>query len=181
VNLYAYAGNNPIAYGDPFGLCASDDPPDEISVSVCVRRGNKVTEEDVTATRVTDASLLRKIAEGATKLQGGSSDYSPGEVSAEIMATVAAGAVYVYGQKTADGGEVLSLAVTKGQNLTFRSDVSSQLGMGSSFLHRPIGGKYQPACQVLGHEGVHLVQHRAGSTNSSINEQIAEPITWKCR
>jgi hypothetical protein len=28
VNLYAYAGNNPIAFSDPFGLCNKDKPHD---------------------------------------------------------------------------------------------------------------------------------------------------------
>src|SRR6266545_5316011 len=28
VNLYSYAGNNPVSFGDPFGLCPPDNPDD---------------------------------------------------------------------------------------------------------------------------------------------------------
>ena len=133
------------------------------------------------ATTVADKGTLGTISRGASLLLGGSSDFTPESVSAEIQATVAAGAVYVYDGKTADGGEVVSLAATVGHNLAFRTDVASHFAKGTNFLHRKIGGKFQTACQGLGHECVHLVQHRSGRKDPRENEPVAEPIAWRCR
>jgi RHS repeat-associated protein len=185
-NLYAYAGNDPVGFSDPFGLC-TDGPPETIEVRVKVFCGGDVTDvsnyeyQTVVARLVTDKNTLGTIEKGASLLKGGSTHFTPEKVAAEIQATVAAGAVYTYDGATADGGQVLSLASTVGQSLAFRVDVASHLAKGTNFLHRKIGGKYQTACQVLGHEGVHLVQHRAGHNDPDDNERVAEPIPWRCR
>ena len=53
VNLYGYVGNNPIAFADPWGLCATDGDTTRVQTryahldEVCVESGQKVTKGEL--------------------------------------------------------------------------------------------------------------------------------------
>jgi hypothetical protein len=183
VNLYAYAGNSPISFRDPFGLCA-DDPPDTITVTVRVWcGGNRYEMQDVTATRVKDPKELANLAKRAGQLQGGTASYPAADVSDALRTAVSSGGVYVFSSTTADGGLVMTGGETVGPYVSFRANVWSNIQMGASFMNRQVDPRITgSACQDMGHEGVHLIQHSLGfPTDENTRENLAVVIQWHCR
>ena len=166
-------------------MCADGDgPPDQITIKVCATTdgGKTYTEREITATRVSDKRTIDNISQDAEHLTGGTAAYPATDVAAQYKSTTANGAIYVYDSKTSDGATIGTGAVTVGQSVAFRSDNLSSLSNGPRFLSRRPNPIYrETACQVLGHEGVHLIQHSRGSGDSDRNEAEARAISWSCK
>jgi len=163
-NLYAYAGNNPVAFKDPFGLCA--EQPDSIQIQVireCVtfnglRTADGLSLETDTVTvwahRVTNSKDLNALAGVIGGLSGGSAAYSAANVQSAYAPIMSSG-MYTFkvpgfgqpgsGSWAADAGQ------TNGNVgvVALRDDVWRYMSTST-------------ACEIVAHEGVHLVQHSRG-------------------
>jgi len=174
VNLYAYAGSNPVAFTDPFGLCS--EPGDSVQVQVtrnCI--GHTMTpfgtiaivETDtvtVWAHRVTDASTLNQLSGVIGGFSGGSSAYSAQSVQSAYAPVMASG-MYTFtvpnlgkpgGVFAADGG----MANGNAGFVALRADVWAALSTSKG-------------CEIVAHEGVHLVQHSRGKGPGTAGNEVA--------
>lgn len=136
------------------------------------------------AVRVTDQAQLGQLTKVAGGLKGGNSVYTASAVSAAVQTASNSGEVYVFPSKTADGADVATGGEADGNRLRFRSDVWNNIQKGPHFMNRQTNPRFQgTACSVMGHEGVHLVQHANGRPNSDpLNEPEAKRTnsTWTC-
>ena len=155
-NLYAYAGNNPVAYADPYGLCASG--PDSIQVEVTVDCGDGTTStKKVWARRATNSESAA-VVQSASRLTGGDGTYTPSLVQTGYQILASARSIYAFPMK-ADGYPIMQGARTEtgGGNppyTAFREDAFQAIVSGN--LGAPIGNIGFNAAEILGHEGAHL-------------------------
>jgi RHS repeat-associated protein len=184
VNLYAYVGNNPATYTDPFGLCNdASDPPDSIRVPVPVRCPNGTTETQwIWAHRVTDPGTVSNTGRTVEKLSGGRADYPAAEVKNNLITVLVQGAVYSFAPTTPDGG-VVQFGMFSGE-LPDHSGYLLGIGDADVTLLRN-GSPSAYTCQSLGHEGVHITSYAKGLTRPGApgNDAPTSPawtIIWRC-
>lgn len=156
MNLYSYAGNNPIAFSDPFGLCAAGD---SILVTVEIDCGRGRPEKRaVWAQQVSDSAMTAIVA-AAGRLTGGNRLYTPDKVQAAFQVLASAKSVYAF-PRSIDGHEVTAGGTTRtGGGLppytAFREDALTAIVSGD--LGAQIGNIGFNAATILGHEGAHLL------------------------
>ncbi|HWO89996.1 MAG TPA: RHS repeat-associated core domain-containing protein [Gemmatimonadales bacterium] len=177
INLYAYAGNNPVSFSDPFGLCA--DAGDSIRVDVRVQCANGTNEYHTIWAHQVDPAQMQQFGAAIDKLGGGSSVTPAADVQQELRTIQASGQVYTI-PRTYNGGTVMlsGQARTDGK-MVFREDywngiVSGQLNT------RPPGATYTP-CFVMGHEGGHRVLNRSGFVPDDVAHPQMRATSWSCQ
>ena len=172
MNLYAYAGNNPVAFTDPFGLCGST-APDSIQIEVKVVCPNG----DTIQVKVWASGDIQQLNSAAQSLVGGDRVVTPAAIAHHYQMATAGGAVYVHPTRAA-GGNVITGARTTTTHMSFRSDLWANISGG--LLNQPTAGTN--ACNVVGHEGVHLLQTTASTPLSGLgmNETEASSYSWTC-
>lgn len=155
VNLYAYAGNNPISFRDPFGLCAAGD---SILVAVTIDCGDGSTSKRAVWAQQVSESDAAAVVTAAGHLTGGNKEYTPKLVAKGYAILAAAGSIYVF-PASVDGHDVMEGGVTqtgdgRPPHTAFRSDALAAFVSGN--LSTAIGNRGFTAAIVLGHEGAHL-------------------------
>jgi hypothetical protein len=75
VNLYAYAGNNPISFSDPFGLC--EKPANPRTVTECERFARFVAS--IAASTQTYGEFARVLGEQVAGFRNGIAEPNPGQ------------------------------------------------------------------------------------------------------
>ncbi len=185
LNLYGFAGGDPVNFSDPLGLCAG--PPDSVQVTVTVQCPNGGTGTRVVwAHRVKNPAAVDSAAQQIKS--GGNQDFTPTDVQTDYHRFVLDpnGAVYVLPTTSADGLKIVDpLGHTTFFGLQtimyFRADVWPSIqGLNMNAVH---GGR--TTCNIVGHEGVHLGQARGRggaqpSWPDSVLEQQAYSMNWGC-
>jgi RHS repeat-associated protein len=183
INLYGYAGGDPVNFSDAYGLCAQA-VGDTIRFSVTVQcRDSTTGRRDVDAVQVTDAAQIQTLLSAVSRLSGGTSGYTASDVIAAYQSV--SGSVYTYPSRSADGLDILTAGAAEPGRVAFRVDVWGDIQSGR--LGRRLGqdreGNTVRICTVLGHEGSHLVQYRNGRMRGDpLNEPDAAltNTTWQC-
>ena len=180
LNTYGFAGADPINNSDPFGRCAV--PNDSIEVIVQVKcPGQSSPEVDtVWAQKVNDPGAATSVKNDASRLYGGSSQYTPADVQAGYGGVEKSGQFYIFPLHTAHGGVVITGGGTTPLFVSFRADYWQLIRSGN--LNSAPSGFRESACTVFGHEGVHLVQFSRGRSQADpLLEPEAYGTPWSCR
>lgn len=172
LNLYGYAGGDPINFSDPFGLCA--EGADSVQVSVQVTCPNKTTETHSVWAHAVSSEEEAAIVAAASRLTGGSRRFRPADVAMAYQAQASGGGFYVIPVSVA-GGTVAEGGVSSSQSgvlaVGFRRDVLDAITRGD--LGQAVGNLGKNVANVVGHEGVHLL--------AEPSELIANRIRWGFR
>ena len=155
MNPYAYAGNDPVTFSDPFGLCAQTD---SIRTTVTVDCGDGTTSKKTIWVQQASDSQISGVVASAARLTGGNKQYTPDLVLQGYQTLAASNSIYVI-PMTVNGHPVLQGGVTQtGGGLqaytAFRVDALQAIASGD--LAKQIGNLGMNAATVLGHEGAHL-------------------------
>ncbi len=181
LNLYGYAGGDPINRSDPFGLCSASQDSVKVEVDVICSNTGMKGRDSVWAYRVTDPAALAQLGSQASRLRGGSGHFPPADVASAYGGVIADGAVYTIGTSSV-GGHAVAVGGVAGDYpfVAFRSDYWGLIQSGS--LGSTPAGAGLSAAGVLGHKGVHLVQFGRGrSQGDPRNESEALSVRWRYR
>jgi RHS repeat-associated protein len=164
VNLYSYAGNNPVMFTDPFGLCAQSGG-DSVEVKVCILDNGKRREVTAKAAVVSDPALIGAVRQAAAGMTFGGArrDAALGNSAVSALQT----SVNSWHQvavipNTVNGKPVITAAATVWGSgdpaLALRADVANlvQSGHLNALVPVPSGQSNVTVCGALGHEGVHM-------------------------
>ena len=88
VNLYAYAGNNPVAFSDPFGLCI---PPDSPQCRFIVGVARRVAPLERTMNRIGNGTGINGLGRGAAMILDGQILQGGGQVALALAPIVTGG------------------------------------------------------------------------------------------
>jgi len=173
LNLYGFAGGDPINFSDPFGLCAQGSG-DSVKTTVSVACGKNKTKEKTIWAQQPSSKQQGALKHAAGRLTGGSASFTPSDVQWAYGSVADQGQIYTF-PKHVDGMPVLEGGLTKVQGLNtyvaFRADVWA--GIQNGDLGRSIGDLGSNVAKIVGHEGVHLLDP------SPFNrEPRALGITW---
>ncbi len=166
MNLYGYAGGDPINRSDPFGLCA--EGADSVLVTVTVDCNDGTTSKKQVWAKQASATEMAAVQTAAHRLTGGTATYTPADVALAYDVLVAQGGIYSI-PTTVGGYNVIEGAVTQtggGQPafVAFRSDALA--GIASGNLGLQIGNIGMNVATIVGHEGAHLWGSRHPGTYS---------------
>jgi hypothetical protein len=172
MNLYGYAGADPINRSDPFGLCSQ--AADSVQVTVTVDCPGSAPNEKATiwVHRVSETEE-QAILTAAGSLSGGSRLYPPARVAEAYQAQARTGGIYSF-PISVNGGTVIEGGVTQHVGgvtvVGFRADVVSAAARGDLGLRMGSGTRAQNVANIIGHEGIHLL----GETG----EMIPDRVRW---
>lgn len=162
MNLYGYAGGDPINRSDPFGLCAQ--AADTVRVTVQCPDGSRDSTQHATFRPATAAET------GAASAAIAGMTYSGREAS---VGNAAIGALpgglppYVFGAVSTQGYPVVTAAMWEQNSgfLLLREDVAGLLVSSGPNARVPVpgGSSSTRICTAIGHEGLHAVRVGHGS------------------
>ena len=175
LNLYGFAGGDPINFSDPFGLCAQAG--DSVKTTVTVDCGDGTTAEKEIWAQQASQQQMGEVKAAAGRLTGGSAEFTPGDVQWAYNSLASSGQIYTF-PTAVDGRTVLEGGLTKVEGsstyVAFRDDVMSGIQAGDlGRVVGVIGGLQFNVATVVGHEGVHLLDQ-----NLNNREARALGVFW---
>ena len=159
VNLYAYAGNNPITYTDPFGLC----PPESPWTPACDKGLESAGWLDPTlwlaGALATGAEALTGGLEFVgTRLLGTGASRVAADVTAENVTSTATNSVLNLATKDAARAAVNDLGLPQAQATAARSAIARATTRSTIDLIKGAGGNLLVNIIRTGRNGIQVVQ-----------------------
>ena len=159
LNLYGYAGGDPINRSDPFGLCS--EGTDSTRVTVQCPDGSLDTTQYATtsvASATEVAALLQALAGMSYEASGLFDLLGEGAISALISSL--GGGLGKFNSTSTQGLPVVTAAgFSSSGYLYLRDDVSARATGGgmNSMVPVPTGTSTMSVCTAIGHEGFHAI------------------------
>ncbi|HUE85104.1 MAG TPA: hypothetical protein VMO26_03425, partial [Vicinamibacterales bacterium] len=175
INLYGFAGGDPVNFSDPFGLCASAADSVQVNVTVQCADGS-LEQRTVWAQEVTDNHAKGRLIAGVSSLSMSGSAEDATSLTAihdAVIEVVLFGKLYQMPSQVGGLPVVTAGGVPVGNSsaMLFREDVWNNIRGGNFSRSLPGRPKLQ-TCQIIGHEGYHLVLNARGVGSSGHPEPV---------
>jgi uncharacterized protein RhaS with RHS repeats len=153
LNLYGYAGGDPVNRSDPFGLCAQDADSVLVDVKQCVAGEEVDGKAWAVFTNTEEGNAALKAGVARMSFTGSSPE---GTAALDWLSSQTDGYYVIRGTST-DGNPVLTAGKYWSGFLFLREDVAAQVNAGqlNARVSVPSGVSRIRVCTVLGHEGLH--------------------------
>ncbi|MFQ5705682.1 MAG: RHS repeat-associated core domain-containing protein, partial [Gemmatimonadales bacterium] len=168
LNLYGFAGGDPVNFSDPFGLCAQGDSV-QVAVTVCVNGEERPGV--ARGVKITDKAQIAAVLDAIGSMSFEGADERGGKAIDALVDAVSNGTLVVHRSTSVGGHDVVTAAGARdlgelGKLLTFRQDVFSLVTGGNMNAMVPVrtGTSPMSVCTATGHEGLHFVGVGHGAT-----------------